>query len=304
MQIPPYLQPGDTIGITCPSGFVSSQRIVHCMKVLSDWGFTVKIGRTVNNGEHYMAGTDEERTQDLQAMLDDPTIKAIIMGRGGYGMSRIVDALDFTQFAAQPKWICGFSDITALHSHIHQHLQIATLHSPMCGHFKPETEKEPFLLSLLKQLTGAPLIYRTPADAYNKPGIAEGMVVGGNLSLLAHLTGTPSDINTDDKILFIEDLDEYLYHIDRMMIQLKRAGKLKQLKALLVGGFTDMKDTERPFGKNYQEIILDAVREYDYPVCFQLPFGHQDVNFTLPLGVTATLKSTQQGGQLHFFPEM
>lgn len=274
------------------------------MKVLSDWGYSVKIGHTVNNGTHYMAGTDEERTQDLQHMLDDPNIKAIIMGRGGYGMSRIVDALDFTQFKVQPKWICGFSDITALHSHIHTHLGIATLHAPMCGHFKPETEQEPFLLSLLKQLTGVPLKYHAPADNYNKPGFTEGIIVGGNLSLLAHLIGTPSDIDTDDKILFIEDLDEYLYHIDRMMVQLKRAGKLANLKALLVGGFTDMKDTERTFGKNYQEIILDAVREYQYPVCFQLPFGHQDINFTLPLGVIAVLKTSKQGSQLHFFPGM
>ncbi|MBC7553349.1 MAG: LD-carboxypeptidase [Taibaiella sp.] len=286
------------IGITCPSGYVSAERVAHAVTVLQSWGYKVVTGKTVGNEHHYFSGTDEERRADLQQMLDDPAIDAIIMGRGGYGMSRIIDLIDFTQFAISPKWICGFSDITVLHNHIHAHYGIPTLHSPMCGHFKPGGELNADLISLKNALQSIPQTYTTAPAPLNRAGTAEGELTGGNLSLLVHTIGTDSAVDTTGKILFIEDLGEHLYHIDRMMLQLKRAGLLKQLAGLLLGGFTDLQDTERPFGQSVEEIILDKVREYYYPVCFNFPAGHQEVNFTLTLGVKHSLSVDAKGGTL------
>ncbi len=292
------LKQGSVIGITCPSGYVATERVTYAIKVLNDWGFEVKTGKTVGTEHHYFSGTDAERQADLQAMLDDPAIDAILMGRGGYGMSRIIDGLDFTKFVQKPKWICGFSDITVLHNHVQANFGIPTLHSPMCGHFKPETEQEDYLLSLKRALTGLPQKYFAPAARFNRYGEANSILTGGNLSLLVHLTASVSEVDTRGKILFIEDLGEHLYHIDRMLMHLKRAGKLRDLKALIVGGFTDMQDTERPFGQTIDEIIWDKVKEYDYPVCFNFPCGHQDVNYTLALGMQHTLLVNAGGGQL------
>ena len=295
---PPYLQKGSVIGITCPSGYVAPTRTTHAIKVLQEWGFVVKTGNTVGKEHFYFAGTDEERLADLQQMLDDPGIDAILMGRGGYGMSRIIDELDFTAFCRQPKWICGFSDITVLHSHIQAQYGIPTLHSPMCGAFKPETEQEDYLLSFQRALTGAPLLYTTPAATYNRTGEAEAILTGGNLAILAHLTGSASEADTDGKILFIEDIGEHLYNADRLMLNLKRAGKLDKLAALVVGSFTDMQDTERPFGQTIEQLIFDKVKEYSYPVCFGFPTGHQDINYTLALGEKHTLKVTKGGATM------
>jgi muramoyltetrapeptide carboxypeptidase len=289
MIYPPYLRPGSVIGITCPAGFVSHDRVSYCIKTLEHWGFKVKPGKTIGAEHFYFAGTDELRATDLQAMLDDPEVDAIIMGRGGYGMSRIIDMLDFTAFAKKPKWICGFSDITVLHNHLHARYDIASLHSPMCGHFKEETEKSDFLKSLYAALTGESIFYHIQPSVFNRSGETQGVLTGGNLAILAHLTGSVSEVDTDGKILFIEDVGEYLYNVDRMLMNLKRAGKLDNLKALLVGGFTDLQDTERPFGQTVEAIISDKVSEYDYPVCFNVPSGHQDVNFTLKLGAVHKL---------------
>ena len=294
----PYLQKGSVIGITCPSGYVAATRTTHAIKVLQEWGFVVKTGNTVGKEHFYFAGTDEERLADLQQMLDDPGIDAILMGRGGYGMSRIIDELDFTAFCRQPKWICGFSDITVLHSHIQAQYGIPTLHSPMCGAFKPETEQEDYLLSFRRALTGAPLLYTTPAATYNRTGEAEAILTGGNLAILAHLTGSASEADTDGKILFIEDIGEHLYNADRLMLNLKRAGKLDKLAALVVGSFTDMQDTERPFGQTIEQLIFDKVKEYSYPVCCGFPTGHQDINYTLALGEKHTLKVTKGGATM------
>ncbi len=295
---PPFLKKGSVIGITCPSGYVAEDRIAHAVVVLERWGVTVKLGKTVGTEHFYFSGTDAERLADLQAMLDDTEVEAILMGRGGYGMSRIIDSLDFTGFLAKPKWICGFSDITVLHSHIHANYGIATLHSPMCGAFKLETEHEEYLQTIRKAITGQPLIYNVPPSPYNRHGETKGVLTGGNLSILAHLTGSVSEIDTDGKILFIEDIAEYLYNIDRMMLNLKRSGKLNKLKALVVGGFTDLQDTERPFGQSVEEIIWDKVKEYDYPVCFNFPCGHQEINYTLTLGAEHKLVVSDAGGVL------
>lgn len=300
---PQYLKPGSLIGITCPAGYVSVERTTHAAKVLEDWGFRVRRGKTVGNEFHYFSGTDEERLADLQEMMDDPEIDAILMGRGGYGMSRIVDDLNFRGFKKHPKWICGFSDITVLHNHLLQHTGYASLHSPMCGAFKPETEQEAYILSFKAALTGKPLPMQAPLSPYNRRGEATGILTGGNLAILAHLTGSASEVDTDGKILFIEDIGEHLYNADRLLLNLKRAGKLDNLAGLVVGSFTDMQDTERPFGQTIEEIIADKVAEYSYPVCFNLPVGHQEVNYTLVLGGSYQLHVTEGGGTLqHIMP--
>lgn len=300
MNVPPFLKSGSTIGITCPSGYVSHERVRYAEKVLSDWGFRVKVGKTVGSEFHYFSGDDNMRRNDLQQMLDDPQIDAILMGRGGYGLSRIIDDLDFSFFERHPKWICGFSDITVLHSHIQALLGIPTLHSVMCGAFKAETEHSDYILSLRDALSGGHMAHVFPTSASNRSGVATGKLVGGNLAMLAHLTGSVSQINTRDCILFIEDIGEHYYQIDRMLLNLKRSGQLSGLKGLLVGDFTDIEDTERPFGQSLEEIILDKVREYDFPVAFGFPAGHDDVNFTLVLGRDYRLEVNADEAVLEF----
>lgn len=298
MQNPPFLQKGATIGITCPSGYVSNERVIPAIETLQSWGFRVKVGNTVGNEFHYFSGTDDERIADLQAMLDDSLLSAIVMGRGGYGLSRIIDQLDFSLFKKHPKWICGFSDITVLHQHIHQLLGIATLHSPMCGAFKNYEETCDYLNQLKSLLQGEAQIYRTQPMENNRFGTAEAAVVGGNLAIISHLVGSSSEMDTNNKILFLEDIGEHLYQIDRMLMQLKRAGKLKGLKGLILGSFTEIEDTERPFGQSLETIISSKVEEYDFPVCFGFPIGHQETNFSLALGMKHRLDVDESGGRL------
>ena len=298
IQHPPYLRPGAQIGITCPAGYVSRERVAYAVEALQLWGFRVRLGSTVGSEHHYFSGTDRERLEDLQGMLDDPDLDAILMGRGGYGLSRIIDDVDFSAFLRRPKWIAGFSDITVLHNHINAQFGIPTLHSPMCAAFKPETVNSDHLKSFFAALTGESLFYHTAPDSANRHGDAEGILTGGNLAILAHLTGSASEVNTEGKILFIEDIGEHYYHVDRLLLNLKRAGKLKPLKGLIVGSFTEMEDTDRPFGQTLEQIIMDKVAEYDYPVCFGFPCGHQEENYTLTLGMQHRLIVTEQGGQL------
>lgn len=299
---PSFLKPGATIGITCPSGYVSKERVAYALVVLEKWGFKTLQGKTVGNEFHYFSGDDATRLADLQEMLDDPDIDAILMGRGGYGLSRIIDQIDFTKFAKKPKWICGFSDITVLHSHIQTQFGIPTIHSVMCGAFKPETENEDYVLSLRRALTGETLNYSFPTSEYNRAGEVNAKIVGGNLAMLAHLTGSVSQIDTDGKILFIEDIGEHLYHIDRMLLNLKRSGQLSKLEGLLVGSFTDIEDTDRPFGQTLEQIISDKVKEYDFPVAFNFPCGHDEVNNTLVLGATYHFAVGEEFAQLQLLP--
>jgi muramoyltetrapeptide carboxypeptidase len=302
---PPFIQPGDTIGITCPAGFISQERIDHAVDTLQRWGYNIVIGDTIGERETYLSGNDAGRTVDLQSMLDNPAIKAIIMGRGGYGTSRIIDNLDFSRFRQNPKWICGFSDITVLHGHIFRNEHIATLHSPMCSAFTPESENGIYIQTLKNLLEGK-IDYSIDmqASTYNRSGICTAPLVGGNLALLAHLTGSKSQLCTDGCILFIEDIGEHLYQIDRMLLGLKRSGQLSRLAGLVVGTFTDTEDTQRPFGYNLEEIVMQKVADYHYPVAFGLPVGHGTENMPIMHGSNYTLTVDSQCSTLqHNFSE-
>lgn len=291
---PPYLKKGDTIGITCPAGYMAAGKVQTCIEVLQQWGYKVQVGHTVGSASKtYFSGTDEERLDEFQEMLDNKNIKAILCARGGYGAGRIVEDIDFKKFKKNPKWIIGFSDITILHTHIYSNYHIASLHAPMAAAFNDGGYKNEYVQSLKNALKGKKAKYTCKANALNIKGAASGQLIGGNLSLLAHATGTSSDIQTRGKILFIEETGEYLYGADRMLYQLKRSGKLDKLAGLLVGGFTDMKDTTRPFGKTMHEIIFDIVKTYDYPVCMEFPVSHEKENYALKVGADYHLNVTQ-----------
>jgi len=294
IKTPTYLQKGDTIGLVCPAGSMPVEKISECIRILNEeWGFTTKVGNTVGTQFNYFSGTDEERLSDFQNMLDDDQVNAILCARGGYGLTRIIDKIDFSKFTKNPKWIIGFSDITVLHAHIYRNYSISTLHAPMANAFNQEGYKNEFVQSLQHALVGKKLRYQCTPHEFNKRGEGIGELVGGNLSLLVHLTGTPSDLKTKGRILFLEDVGEYLYNIDRMMRQLQRSGKLERLAGLIIGGFTDSKDTEKPFGQTAYEIIRDVVKDYDYPVCFGFPVSHDKENYALKIGVGYKLKVTK-----------
>jgi len=289
--IPPFLQPRDCIGICAPARKVSSDEMKDGINWLDSKGFNVKESRHLYGQNNQFSGTGEERASDLQSLINDPKVKAIIFARGGYGCVRIVDQIDFSSLEKNPKWLIGFSDITVLHSHLNIHHGICTLHAPMMINLMNDKRNEEAASKIIDIITGKNIRYSEKnLNALNRNGICEGELVGGNLSLLYALAGTPSDLATDGKILFIEDLDEYLYHIDRIMMQLKRADKLKNLKGLIVGGMSDMRDNAIPYGKSAIEIIAEAVAEYDYPVCFDFPSGHIDRNLPLVLGTDVRLE--------------
>lgn len=292
IETPPYLQAGDTIGIVCPSGYMNAEKMAECIRVLQEeWGYRVKLGKTaVSESLTYFSGTDEERLQDLQQMLDDDEVNAILCGRGGYGMTRIIDRLSFKKFKKQPKWIAGFSDITILHSHLYSNYYISSLHAPMAAAFNDAGYINRFVQSLRNALEGKWARYNCGPHTLNRTGEAIGEMVGGNLSLLVHAIGTDSDIKTRGRILFIEDVGEYVYNVDRMLHQLKRSGKLARLAGLVIGGFTEMKDTERPFGQDAYGIIAGLIEEYDYPVCFNFPVSHGKENYAIKIGVGYKLK--------------
>jgi muramoyltetrapeptide carboxypeptidase len=294
---PPYLKKGDKIAITCPAKKLPGP-IDSAVELLESWGLEVVLGKTLTASHHQYAGTDEVRKDDLQSFLDDDSIKAIIAARGGYGTMRIIDDLNFNRFKKHPKWLVGFSDITALHSHIFETCQVQTIHGQMPLNVPDGTK--PSLDSLRRALFGEPLQYALPGNSKNQPGVAQGTLIGGNLTLLVMLNNSISEMDYLDKILFIEDIGEYLYSIDRMLINLKRGGKLARLKGLIVGGFTDLKDNDIPFGKSVEEIVLEHVQEYNYPVCFDFPAGHIPDNHALILGKTVHLVVEQDNVQLTF----
>ena len=291
IKSPPYLQKGDTIGLVCPAGFIPVEKILECVRVLNEeWGFKTKLGKTIGTEFNYFSGTDKDRLEDFQQMLDDDEVKAVLCARGGYGVGRFIDQVDFSKFKKNPKWIIGFSDITVLHSHIYRNYYISTLHAPMANAFNDGEYQNEYVQSLRNALEGKKIKYQAATHEFNRRGEAIGELVGGNLALIAHLAGTDSDLKTKGRILFIEDIGEYLYNIDRMMYQLKRSGKLDKLAGLIVGGFSDMKDTEKPFGQTAYEIIKDLVKEYEYPVCYGFPVSHEKENYALKIGVGYKLK--------------
>lgn len=278
---PPYLHKNDTVAIVSTARKISKEEIQPAIDLLKKWGLNVVIGDTIGFEENQFAGNDAQRTADFQKMLDNPTIKAIWCARGGYGTVRIIDHLDFTKFKKNPKWIIGYSDVTVLHNHLHN-LSFETLHATMPLDVAKNTNKA--INSLKKCLFGKTVSYEMETSKENKLGKGSGELVGGNLSMLYSLLGSATSINTANKILFIEDLDEYLYHIDRMLMNLKRNGYLSNLKGLLIGGMTDMHDNAIPFGKNAKEILLDITSEYDFPIVFDFPAGHLKDNRALVFG--------------------
>jgi muramoyltetrapeptide carboxypeptidase len=295
MKTPIYLQKGDAVAIVATARKISMDEIRSAIDLIESWGLKVVIGKTIGLENNQFAGTIQERVDDLQTVLNDKSIKAIWCARGGYGTVQLIDHLNFTKFLHHPKWIIGYSDITVLHSQIHN-LGIETIHATMPINIPLNSDEAK--TTLRKALFGNQLKYEFPAHEMNVSGIAKGKIVGGNLSVLYSLLGSNSTINTNQKILFIEDLDEYLYHIDRMLQNLKRNGYFENLNGIIVGGMTKMNDNEISFGKSAEEIILDFVKPLNIPVVFKVPFGHLDDNRALILGRTIQLISDKNSSQI------
>ncbi|PSL50221.1 muramoyltetrapeptide carboxypeptidase [Chitinophaga niastensis] len=294
--VPPYLKPGDIIGITCPAGYIKRDEIQAAIRIMESWGFNIRIGKTVGARDYSFGGTDTERLQDLQTMLNDNDIKAIMCGRGGYGTARIVDKLDFKKFQQKPKWVIGFSDATVLHCHISRHFGIASLHSKMCNSFPDDFSKaEPVvqdtIMSIYQALTGKKMQYSAAPDNKNRKGNARGVLTGGNLSIIQSLSATDSEIDTNGKILFLEEVGEYPYSLDRMLGTLARSHKLDNLAGLIIGGFNRIKpdDPGEEFGKTVYDMVLEKVKDFSYPVCFNFPVGHQKNNYALKCGMMHSL---------------
>jgi muramoyltetrapeptide carboxypeptidase len=295
--LPPYLKKGDKIAITCPA-----KKLPHPMDdaiaLLQSWGLEVVLGDTVTASYHQFAGDDDLRARDLQRFIDDDSIKAIIAARGGYGTIRMIDKVNFSRFAQNPKWLIGFSDITVLHTHLFANYGAQSIHGQMPVNIPDASARS--LDTLRKALFGEALQYEYKSHSLNRTGNRSGVLVGGNLSLLVAVSGSVSDMDYTGKILFIEDVGEYLYAIDRMLRNLKRAGKLAKLAGLIVGGFTDVKDNDIPFGQTVPEIVMDIVKEYDYPVCFDFPAGHVPDNCSLVFGRTVSLSVREQEVTVNF----
>jgi len=288
---PPLLKSGDKIAIAAPARKISRDELAFAINEFQSWGLEVVLHDLLFEQHHQLAGTDSTRAEVFQSYLNNPEVKAIIAARGGYGSVKIIDQLDFSPLMHSPKWIIGYSDITVFHSHLHANTNLCTLHATMPINMLPEKFDRQSVKALKSLLMGhEPFHYELNQHPMNVEGEATAELVGGNLSVLYSLLGSVSDMNTKGKILFIEDLDEYLYHVDRMMMALDRAGKLSALAGLVVGGMSDMKDNQVPFGMSAEEIILARVKNYGYPVCFGFPAGHEKVNLPLLFGSTYHLK--------------
>ena len=296
-KVPGILKPGDRVAITCPAKKLPRD-IGDAVKLLESWGLVVVLGETVDASWHQFAGTDDLRSSDFQHFLNDKSIKAIFAARGGYGTIRIIDSLDFTSFKNQPKWIIGFSDITVLHSHIQALFQIQSIHGQMPLTIRDGSEIS--LETLRKALFNEPVDYQYNSLFKNRSGEANGVLIGGNLTLLVMMNGSVSEQDYSGKILFLEDVGEYLYSLDRLMWNLKRAGKLDKLQGLVVGAFTELKDNDIPFGFSAEQIIMGHVKEFNYPICFNFPAGHIADNRALIFGRKANLKVQNQQVSLSY----
>lgn len=289
---PPNLIPGDTIGITCPAGSIPLEKVQNCIQTLEKWGFKVKLGKTVGSKMDCFSASDQERASEFQQMLDDANIKAVLCARGGYGLSRIINQINFNEFKQHPKWVVGFSDITVLHGAI-QKQNTMSIHGPMAAAFNKGLEGEIYIQSLKNALLGETQIIQTFPHALNKYGSATAPLIGGNLCMIAHLIGSENAMNTKGKILFIEDIGEAHYNIDRLMIQCKNAGLFDDLAGCIIGGFTELKDNAQDFGATAYEIIQSHISNFTYPICFDFPISHALQNFAVKQGKAYSLEVTK-----------
>lgn len=296
-SIIPYLKSGDKVAITCPAKKLPIP-MTDAVNLLTSWGLEVVLGETVSASYHQFAGDDDLRAKDMQGFINDNSIKAIFAARGGYGTIRMVDKVDFSPLVANPKWLVGFSDITLLHAHLISNLGLPCMHGQMPLNIPDASAYS--LETLRKALFGEELAYEVAPNRLNRFGEGKGILIGGNLSLLVAISGSISDMDYSGKILFLEDVGEYLYAVDRMLRCLKRAGKLKNLAGLIIGGFTDLKDNDIPFGQTLPELIMDVIAEYNYPVCFDFPAGHVPNNCSLVLGKTLALCVKQDGASISY----
>ena len=294
---PSKLTPGNTIGILCPAGAIPLEKVTICAQVLESWGYQVHIGKTVGTQFGHFAASDLDRQNELQSMMDDPEIHAILCARGGYGLSRIVSQLDFTKIKAHPKWVIGFSDITILHAAL-QNQGIQSIHGPMSAAFGKGDAGLPYIMALKQMLEGNTQPVSANPHPANRLGHSEGVLVGGNLCLMTHLIGSKNQLDTKGKILCIEDVGEHHYNVDRMLIQCKNAGLLDGLAGLVVGGFTDMKDEATEFGETVIEMILRLTKGANYPICFDFPISHELNNMPVQLGATYQLGVTENAAVL------
>jgi len=294
---PPYLQKGDTIAIVAPAGILTDRKDVidQAKELAESWGLHVVYGKHLFDTAGHFSATDEERAEDFQKAMDNPNIKAIWAGRGGYGTVRILDRLDYSKFIESPKWVIGYSDITALHSHLNT-LGYETIHGMMGTSMGDDAEKiVETLKSFKKSLFGEKLSYSLVSVKENRKGTAKGKLIGGNLSLLASMLGSKSQMNADDKILFIEEVGEYKYSMDRMLQSLKRAGFFEKCKGIIVGDISKIKSNTTKWGSSMEQLILDVIAEYDFPVLFNFPAGHEPDNRSLILGRTIEMSVTKEG---------
>ena len=289
-QAPNLLSKGDTIGIISTARKISLEELKPAIKLIESLGYKYKLGKNLFKIDNQFAGTKEERAEDLHGAFLDSDIKAILCARGGYGTVQLLSLLDLELIRKNPKWLIGYSDVTVMHSYLHCNTNLQSLHASMPINFKDYNTESESINSLFSVLEGQTVSYKIPISDLNKEGNAEGVIIGGNLSIIYSLRGTLADLDTDGKILFIEDLDEYLYHIDRIMMNLKIGGKLDNLKALVIGGMSDMNDNDTPFGKSAKQIIYDLVKEYDYPIIFDFPAGHISENYAIPMGRQVSIK--------------
>lgn len=302
-RLPPFLKPGACIGICSPSGPITHEELVPAIQQIESRGFRVRTGTSIGKKQFTFGGTDEERLIDLQQMLDDEHIDAVLCARGGYGLIRILDKLDLSTFINKPKWVIGFSDATVLHLHLHQR-GVASIHAKMCNSFpanwaEADVNQRASIEGIFDCLTGKKMRYTAAAHPSDRLGVAEGILIGGNLRLLESHSGTPSALDARHKILFVEDADEYLYNIDRMFWHLKRTDQLKSLSGLIIGGFrTRPDDPGEEFGMTVEQIVLEKVKDYSFPVCFGFPVGHQKHNVSLICGMTNRLTVTHNGTTL------
>ncbi len=297
---PSYLKKGDNVIILAPAGKIDLSIVESAKNHLENWDLNVELSENINKPHFQFSAKDDERLKDLQQALNNENIKAIFCARGGYGSIKIAEKLNFDKFKKFPKWIIGYSDITILHSLINSQIGVETIHGIMPINFPQDLQETESTQNLKNTLFEEKIEYKIKSNSNNISGNASAELVGGNLSILYSLRGTDYDIDTNNKILFIEEIGEYLYHIDRIMHNLKIGGKLENLKGLIVGGFTDIKDNENPFGQSIEEIILDAVKEYNFPVLFDFPAGHMSPNMSLFFGRNVEIDVTDKFSSLKF----